>query len=325
MKNKLILVLYCLLWTVCAYGNDAPLLKIKVLVVDDEGKPVEGAKVGLSGVVGSKPNSGGGFPENVYGNDEALTNKEGGAELEVGSLSPEYGLNVHKSGFYNGDVKEPKVKLQGNEWISEVALAKVIIKRIKRPVAMYVKEVEALVEKGGMGYDFMIGDWLPPHGKGKIADLKVNLVKRDINVETGYDVQVEVTFSNEHDGVIVWTADHGINSGSVLKSSQEAPIEGYEKLRKLYSRKKVGGDAEQSDSMNTNYYFRVRTKIDSHGNVKRAHYGKIYKGLNLGVGARWPKSTLRFLYYFNPISNDRSVEYAPRKNLMKSENRSFRP
>ena len=53
-----------------------------------------------------------------------------------------------------------------------------------------------------------------------------------------------------------------------------------------------------------NYFFRVRTLLDEHGNVKSALYGKIYGDF------------MQFAYYLNPTPNDRNVEFDPKQNLL---------
>ena len=53
-----------------------------------------------------------------------------------------------------------------------------------------------------------------------------------------------------------------------------------------------------------NYFFRVRTVLDEHGNVKSALYGKIYGDF------------MQFTYYLNPTPNDHNIEFDPPRNLL---------
>ena len=48
---------------------------------------------------------------------------------------------------------------------------------------------------------------------------------------------------------------------------------------------------------------RVRTSLDPDGRVAQANYVKLY--------GDFPK----FTYYFNPQSNDRNIEFDPKRNL----------
>ena len=53
----------------------------------------------------------------------------------------------------------------------------------------------------------------------------------------------------------------------------------------------------------------ICTKLDEHGNIISAQYGKIYGDF------------LSFTYYLNPTSNDRSIEFDPDKNLFGGRDR----
>ncbi len=55
---------------------------------------------------------------------------------------------------------------------------------------------------------------------------------------------------------------------------------------------------------------------DGEGNLKQANYGKICGPIDFGV-TRENETFLNFTYYFNPTPNDRNLEYAPGKNLLK--------
>jgi hypothetical protein len=50
----------------------------------------------------------------------------------------------------------------------------------------------------------------------------------------------------------------------------------------------------------------VRTVLDEMGNIKSAHYGKIYGDF------------MQFKYYLNPTPNDRNIEFDPKRNLLKN-------
>jgi hypothetical protein len=54
---------------------------------------------------------------------------------------------------------------------------------------------------------------------------------------------------------------------------------------------------------NLGFFFRVRTVLDEHGNVKNARYGKIYGDF------------MDFGYFLNPEPNSRNVEFDPKHNL----------
>jgi hypothetical protein len=70
----------------------------------------------------------------------------------------------------------------------------------------------------------------------------------------------------------------------------------------------------QSDG---NYFFRVRTKKDTQGNIVSALYGEIYGDFNAvhggGIG-----STLSFSYHLNPEPNSRNMEFDPKRSSFKN-------
>jgi hypothetical protein len=66
------------------------------------------------------------------------------------------------------------------------------------------------------------------------------------------------------------------------------------------------------------YFVRVRTILDENGNVKSALYGKIRGDIDLYVGTKAPQAGLGFVYYLNPESNSRNVEFDPGQNLFKN-------
>jgi hypothetical protein len=64
------------------------------------------------------------------------------------------------------------------------------------------------------------------------------------------------------------------------------------------------------------YFFRVRTVLDSNGNVQSALYGKIQGDVKFYVGTKAPRAGIGFQYYLNPTPNSRNVEFDPKQNLL---------
>ena len=59
---------------------------------------------------------------------------------------------------------------------------------------------------------------------------------------------------------------------------------------------------------------RIRTELDDEGNIKNAHYGKIYGDFRL-CESREKVVDIDFLYYLNPTPNDRNLEWDRKHNL----------
>jgi len=157
--------------------------------------------------------------------------------------------------------------------------------------------------------DLAMGEWLPPHGNGKQADLTISFSRNVLRAtEKGrpldMDMTVDVSFPNEGDGIIRGKQD---NRGSSFVSAYEAPAEGYEPTIRLFKKRRECVGYESNMDEDALYYVRVRTDLDKDGNIKSAHYGKIYGEL---YG--------QFVCYLNPTLNDRNVEFDPSRNLLGS-------
>jgi hypothetical protein len=153
------------------------------------------------------------------------------------------------------------------------------------------------------GYDMMAGDWVAPYGSGKIADLifKTNIIrKKDRYVDFHYEL--DLRFPNPKDGFLFVFQ----RKNSEFKSPYEAPADGdYQKTWTQIEKRTPGSGIVTNDDPNRCYIFRVRTKTDGKGNIISCHYAKGYGEI----------SDIRL--YFNPIPNDRNLEFDPQKNLFK--------
>lgn len=195
----------------------------------------------------------------------------------------------------------------------------VVLKRIHKPISMYAKHVEVPVPvlNTSLGYDLEKGDWVNPHGMGIVSDF-VFFVTGKYTDSFNRDLDMEVSFSNPHDGLQVFeTPVHKEQpTGSELVSDHEAPLAGYEP-QYIYvhrMRRQQGERLNVAPRWGQNAYFRVRTKVDDEGKIVEAHYGKLYGDMYCRFrGAS--EVLLRFSYYLNPTSNDHWVEFDPSQNL----------
>jgi len=224
---------------------------------------------------------------------------------DTGSIS--LGLLIQKDGFYpvrvtydlSGNYKPEKWNLNPT-WT---------LKKIMKPIPMYAKSVNLgmpVVEKPA-GYDLMAGDWVAPYGKGVNSDILFTAYL-DKRGEYDSDYKLVVSFPNKGDGIQAFEipTTRFSRDGSALRSSQNAPAEGYApqwiQTRTVRPGKGYSGNLDE----NRNYYFRVKTVLDENGAVRSALYGKIYGDF------------MQFRYYLNPASNDRNVEFDTKRNLMEN-------
>jgi hypothetical protein len=169
---------------------------------------------------------------------------------------------------------------------------------------MYAKKLNTHVPAldKPVGFDLMAGDWVAPYGKGANADI-LFVGHFDKHVDGESDFTLTVSFPNSDDGIQEFT-EPDAEIGSFLRSSHEAPPDGYQSHWVQADDRKPGKPIETNRASNHNYYFRVRTVLDSQGNILSTHYGKIYGDF------------MEFTYYLNPTPNDRNVEFDPNKDLL---------
>jgi hypothetical protein len=214
---------------------------------------------------------------------------------------------AEKSGYYSAGVTHEFARFKKTDpakWNPTITL---LLKKIINPTSMYAKWVNLgmpVFDKAA-GFDLMAGDWVAPYGKGASADIlfTAHLEKR---AEYDSDYRLVVGFPNPGDGIqefkIPQTRFPG--NGSALRSSQEAPADGYQPQWIQTRTVKPGQGYSGNRDENRNYYLRVRTTLDESGNVKSALYGKIYGDF------------MQFRYYLNPTSNDLNIEFDPKHNLL---------
>ncbi|MDX2507830.1 MAG: hypothetical protein QNL62_25595 [Gammaproteobacteria bacterium] len=294
MNAKLILGVIAMLLSLNACAA-APTSHFSVQVHEENGGPIEGVMVQ------------GGFStlmrDYVPGpNVKAITDKDGKAEISGPAYFSVY-VDAIKEGYYKSGRKIP-VNQEKDQSIS------ILLRSKKNPIAMYAKKelVNASdTRKSGeqFGYDFMAGDFVSPHGNGKVSDL---LITHTYNKKDtwNYSYKTSIDFSNPDDGLIPFFIDKKFKD-SDFKSNYNAPEKGYLNNWIVQgSREGKGKSVQGNKDKSRNYFFRVRTKTDKEGNVESAYYGKIYGEF------------LSITYYLNPAINDRNVEFDSRQNLLKN-------
>lgn len=287
-----------------------PEAEIAAHIIDEEGRPIQGAEVGAW------------FPQ-IYGAGASAkglsvrktTDDMGNANLRE-TTSGSVGFGVKKNGYYKSVSKMIDfmgMQARGEELKVERTL---IMKEIKNPVPLYARQLRHVKIpdlNAPFGFDLEVGDWVAPHGEGKTTDMIFKISGTHESYRE-YDLTLEVSFPNEGDGLIEFAGAYEV--GSALRSDHLAPESGYKPT--LVLRKKALYEQKSSQWLNdskpgSNYYLRTRTRLDENGNVVRANYGKIYGNFDF----------LDFInaeaYYFNPTVNDRNLEFDTKRNLAKPE------
>ncbi len=306
-RNVAVFTCVYLLLTGCAIGFNWPTAKVDVVVVDEEGMPVEGANV----VIGFSP------PETEVRNEGArgLSDINGlfsARKTTTGIIS--YGAT--KEGYYKSYYEKrfpPGVKIQNPIEVT------IVMRKILKPVPMYAmnnsKVLDVPVADEEVGFDLIHYDWVSPYGNGDTADLILKL-KREYIDRRNYDASVTITFSDKYDGIQLFKEEQLYGSDFILP--REAPQEGYKGklvISKSRSEAKKQGSL-RSFKQDDNYIFRVRSKIDESGNIK-AMYGKIIGPIKLGNLSFRDTASISFKYYLN-ADYTKNLEFDPEQNLFGS-------
>ena len=268
---------------------------VTLKVVDESGMPIPRAKVRVAYYSKSEPAS-----------LDGLTDTNGSFEASRPAYSGLLGFTAEKTGFYSTKASyDLGFTYDSEKWNLAETLS---LKKQINPIPMYAKSVNLGMPAfdKSIGYDFEIGDWVGPYGKGINADIFfTGHFDNQTNGESDYTLKVN--FPNAGDGIQEFTTTILAQEGpySKLKSSQNAPLIGYQPMWVQAESRKPGKPVETNVDAHHNYYFRVRTTLDQNGNIAKTCYGKIYGDF------------LRFKYFFNPMPNDRNVEFDPQKNLIK--------
>lgn len=299
------IVLAALILAVCVSisrsSSERPFL-LTLKVVDDGGRPVEGAEVGVT-YENLKIVDG---PEHFV-TIKMISDDRGNVTLGGAMFLSRIAYGATKAGYYQTIGLEylfsNSSRVRWEPWNPSIEL---LIKRIRDPMPMYAKRVATglPVLDTSVGYDLEVGDWLPPQGKGRTADM---IFVGELSQRAPRDWELSVSFSNPGDGLQRFEPGSA-NGGSELRSPHEAPVDGYLSSLTLVRSRRPDLRDQTTFNEDGGYFFRVRTELDAKGHVVKAWYGKIYGDF------------FDMVYYLNP-DGTRNVEFDPKRNLFPHDDR----
>lgn len=153
-----------------------------------------------------------------------------------------------------------------------------------------------------VGFDLEKGDWVSPHGTGVSSDLIFTVTGYFQDSQKGSEGRYQLSFSNEHDGIQVFRFPEGVRSS--FKWPYEAPEKGYgSSLEKYVYWPPNGGKRKTTYDDEDNYIFRVRSRKMKDGAIVGC-YGMIEGDVQVG-----PRGEIKFKYWFNPVTNEKSLEW----------------
>ena len=278
-------------------------VNMPLLIVDDNGNPVDGATV-LYGFY-----NGGSQSEKFEGSTD-----ENGCYLIRGRCKYYVSWSVVKKGFYMGSfrqsfasTKERPAVIDG-KWQPWGEERRIVLKRKLNPIAMSTHRFDRYkppVFDEWLGFDLSKCLWCPPYGEGEHADVLMRFTK-DYRSPFVCASTFEVSFTNNpYAGFVRLAKDMNseMKSIRVASTNNSTYSETYFKQVKEVDEKKR---VRHEDRLPEDEYlvFRTRTKVDDQGRLLSAHYGKIYGpfeyNLNFAMEARG--------FYFNTTANDPNLE-----------------
>ena len=292
-----------------------PTAKYTLLVVDEQGVPIEGADASIS-FMRPKSEGWGGKTSFVAGK----TDKDGvftgeGATEQYGVYGADADGYYGTSFKYNGFTGVSGI-LGFRKWQPWNPTLKVVLRKVKKPIAMYARKtdwIEIPKVDTFIGFDLVKSDWVAPYGKGINADFLFK-IEKDMRARGDYDAYLALKFSNAADGIQSALLNNEV--GSFYKLDYLAPISDYKNNLKQHKYSRPNQSLPHVFKGNQNYYFRVRSQSDGEGNIVEGLYGKIHGNIEFSRFG-YSNGQIRFTYYLNPTSNDRNIEFDPDKNLFK--------
>jgi len=229
-----------------------------------------------------------------------------------------------------------------------------IMRRIIRPIPLYADSCRLYVHhsrnpppipyvEGTYAYDLEVGELLPPHGNGRVADVQVHsrawfqgwtlseeklreeeawargagLPEGALRIQYGrWRSEQVITFPGKDAG-FVQVGPEDFQPYCDLRHPHQAPLEGYQPEIRGTAATGVISDFSV-DKPTVGYFLRLRVKHDAQGRIVSAHYAKAFGviGFNAYGGAV-------FAYVFNPTPNDRNLEFDRGNNLFKGRKPLF--
>lgn len=182
----------------------------------------------------------------------------------------------------------------------------IMLRTIQHPVPLISKPLgfshRGYNTEGWQSFDLIVGDYLPPYGYGKNADIEINAkyVRSDMN---NYRSEIILRFPNPGDGLVEYQPDQEW-AYSEIKSGLEAPLTGYTNTWECIHEFENGNLKQWTLNRDSMYYLRIRSKLDKNGNVSSAIYGRM---------DGYPNKDRKI--YINPDINNRNVEFYGLENL----------
>ena len=297
--------------------------RLQVTVTDSRGHPISNALVRVGTSTSHMIFGGGRRNRKSRRSYESRTDTNGIAVVKFNCQSSDFGWHVEADGYYRSESYRGHFK--GEDVIIPPAFGYVILHehekegrvtlwKKKNPQPMiahgvgYEKDEHLVPRKNGRyGFDMMKYDWLPPLGKGEVADF---YFIRRIGEEVDDGVWGWLEFSEKcgmytgkQTGCKNFPSTYGADTNAVYKSRIPFIFDHADDGKKRITYK---------DIVNEDEYGVLRTRVvcDARGNIIKANYSKVLGPFRFGDWCgNWV--ILTRCAVFNPRVNDPNLESDP--------------
>ena len=220
-------------------------------------------------------------------------------------------------------------------WQPDNVVVTIRLQRVEHPIPLFVKYVSNASPVSGsrdifpkgedtVRYDLVMGDWLPPVGSGKVADVEFTRHPR----KTLYEIEIQkfgekkkyeayrdsmmVNFLGKDNGLMELhpPPDLGLRIRTAPGTGYSSTYESWHQTD-FVDGSFVTRKVTKSYDENRCFCFRIRTRHDENGKIVEAYYGKIYGDIYFS----WGVSNVCMLYYLNLTPLDRNLEWDRKTNL----------
>ena len=243
-------------------------------------------------------------------------------------------MSVPPKGFYVGDSWGTDFKKKNifGVWQPDNLVVTLRLQRVENPIPLFVRQIFSRasasvssnyfdIGKGKMQFDLLKGSFLPPIGRGEYADICFTRLEReDLGIGTNFNGRTSLAY---RDGMMVEFLGDGNGLIEIPSKKTDgikirtAPLEGYKADYLVTKGKDKSVKYFTSSNPDRNFAFRIRTKKDADGRIVSTYYGKIYGDIVIKkpYGVEELVAAPSFMYYLNPKSLDRNLEWDMKTNL----------
>ncbi len=218
-------------------------------------------------------------------------------------------------------------------WQPDNLVVTLRLDRVEKPISLFVKQIFSRasdsvssnyfdIGKGKMQFDMVKGSFLPPIGKGEYADICFTRLEReDLGIGTNFNGRTALAY---RDSMVVKFLGEGNGLVEIPSKRTDgikirtAPLDGYAADYLVTKGKDKSLKRFSSSNPDRNFALRIRTKRDKNGKIVSAYYGKIYGDIEikkLCFSLKVFVAAPSFMYYLNPTSLDRNLEWDMKNNL----------